>query len=235
MSTINLLQIGCTSQELIDTINALVAAHNDGENAAVTSYNDLTDKPTINGVTLSGAKTTSTLGINIAGAADYATYEAAWATKTYVDNADTNTVAAAEAAAQEVLDSKMDKDLGNIAAVTSVGDDSYIPIATDDGIKKILVTTVAAYARVKNESNVQIRTVISNPRQMFPLSGEKDGKNTTYTTSAEFTLGSTELYLNGQLLTLDSDYMEDSTTSVTLLTYAPTNEDILTLYAIPAE
>ena len=47
MAKITQLYPGCTAQEILDTINALIAAITDGAGQSI-SYNDLTDKPTLN-------------------------------------------------------------------------------------------------------------------------------------------------------------------------------------------
>ena len=142
MAHIELLQVGCTGQEVIDAINALIAAHNDGENGSVVSYEDLADKPSINGVTLSGNKTHKQLLVSISGASDYDNFAATNATKSYADEATAEAVEAAQAAVQEALDSKLDKDLGNIEAVDAFPGDAFVPIVTGNGIKKTTLSNV---------------------------------------------------------------------------------------------
>lgn len=94
---IDLLKIGCTGEELVNKINEIIAAVN--ELAPITSYDSLSNKPTINGVELSGAKTTASLDIAYTGLSDYATQEARLATKANVATAKEEAIS--EAASNE--------------------------------------------------------------------------------------------------------------------------------------
>lgn len=155
MAHIELLQVGCTAREVIDAINALIAAHNDGEETSVVSYNDLEDKPRINGVELKGDKDTAALLVALTGCTDYNTIMATLATKAYVDAGDEAISNEALAAAQAALENKLDKDLGNIADSSILADESYIPVVSDGDVKKVKMATVAAYTELKNTASRQ--------------------------------------------------------------------------------
>lgn len=77
------------------------------------------------------------------------------ATKEYVDNVETRVAEAARTAAQEVLDSKLDKDLSNIADSSTIADGSYIPVVTDGEVKKVKMETVSAYTELKSTTGRQ--------------------------------------------------------------------------------
>ena len=158
MARIPLLQVGCTGQEVIDAINALIAAHNDGESVAVLSYNDLADLPQINGVELKGDKSTDALLIALAGCSDYETLMATLATKAYADEMKSAALAAAEATARNVLAYKLDADLGNIDTTSTIADGSYIPVVTDGDEKKVKMETVSAYTELKSTTSRQSST-----------------------------------------------------------------------------
>ena len=77
------------------------------------------------------------------------------ATKEYVDNVETRVAEAARTAAQEVLDSKLDKDLGNIDTSSTIADGSYIPVVTDGDVKKVKMETVSAYTELRSTAGKQ--------------------------------------------------------------------------------
>ncbi len=231
-NTIDLLAIGCTGQELVDKINELVAAVN-GITPA-TSYRDLTEKPTLNGVELVGDATTGSLKVRIADAADYDTYEQAWATKTYVDDADVKTMEAAEASVKTQLDSKMDKDLSSLDEVQWLSDTGYMPVVVGGQLKKMSIKDAADYAVTKKEAAYSSADKsIASQRKYMDIEGTQDGSNADFYVKAGFALGTTALYLNGQLLTVNKDYTEMSSYQIKMLTRMPEKTDIIILMAIP--
>lgn len=80
------------------------------------------------------------------------------ATKEYVDDVETRATEAARTAAQEVLDSKLDKDLSNIDTTSTIADGSYIPVVTDGDVKKVKMETVSAYTELKSTTSRQSST-----------------------------------------------------------------------------
>lgn len=233
MASIPLLQVGCSGQEIIDTVNAIIARLGDGSGLSV-SYNDLTDKPSINGVELAGDKTTGALRIAMGETTDYQTLIATLATKAYADEAKAEAVEAAEAAAEAALDGKLDKDLSNIEAATSVGDEAYIPAVSGNKVVKITTASLAAYTEIKNKvESSTYEAAVKTQRKSIGLTGAQDGKNIVFTADTAFQQGSSALYLNGNRLYLTKDYNEDSSTQITFKTYIPEAEDVILLEAIP--
>lgn len=232
MAKIDVLQIGCTSQDLIATINALIAAHNDREDSYPISYNDLADKPVINGVELKDELTTASLFIRIAGTEDYDLFEQAWATKEYVDSADRTTLEKAEESVQESLDAKLDKDLGNLADITALSEDDYITVVTADGLRKVKVNNLANNVAVRTVSIDSLSKSVDNQLSLIDLNGEQDGENVTFTPTSAFVAGTSHLFLNGQRLVAGTDYTENNGRSITLLSYTPKDNDSLIFIAV---
>lgn len=234
MAHIELLQVGCTGQEVIDAINALIAAHNDGENGSVVSYEDLADKPSINGVTLSGNKTHKQLLVSISGASDYDDFAATNATKSYADEATAEAVEAAQAAVQAELDNKLDKDLGNIEAVDAFHGDALVPIVTGNGIKKTTLSNVAAFAETRAAaSRTELSAAVKEQLKVLPLTGDQNGRNATFACADGYTMSTSCLYLNGQLLTRGTDYTETSSYQIVMLTHIPVSTDVMIFMAVP--
>lgn len=93
------------------------------------------------------------------------------ATKELVEQMKAAAIEAADAAAQAVLDSKLDKDLSNIADSSTIADGSYIPVVTDGDVKKVKMETVSAYAELKSATGRQSSTGQGEYSQQ-PESGE---------------------------------------------------------------
>lgn len=236
MAKIELLQVGCTFREIMDAINALIAVHNDGEEIGVVSYNSLADLPQINGVELKGNKNTAALLVALAGCTDYNTIMATLATKAYSDAGDNALINASAAAAQAVLDSKLDKDLGNIDAATSVGDDAFIAVVSGGKVVKITTAALAAYTEIKNKvESSSYEAAAKTQRKTIALEEEPDGRTITFTATTAFQMGSSALYLNGNRQYLDEHYKEESSTQITFKSYVPDEEDNILFEAIPLD
>lgn len=234
MVQIELLQIGCTIRQVIDAINALIAAHNSGEGGGVVSYNDLLDLPVINGVELKGTKTTADLLIAMAGCTDYNMLIPTLATKAYSDEHDAIMVDAARAAAQAVLDNKLDKDLGNIEATSIVGDDAYLLVVSGGRVVKITTASLATYTNVTyRRETSSYEAVIRNQRKRIQLEGEQNGRNQVFTATAAFETGTSALYFNGNRQELGEDYVELNTTEIECVTFTPGADDKLFFEAVP--
>ena len=236
MAHIDLLEIGCSALDIVNAVNALIAAHNDGESAAVVSYTQLADLPQINGVELRGNLDTAELLIAMSGCTDYDTLIPTLATKKYSDDGDTAMVTAAREAAQQVLNSKMDKDLGNIDAVDVFNGESMIPIVTKDGIKKTKLANVAVYTEFQAQTiKTASDTTIEKYRKTLTLVGTQNGSNRVFTVTGGYKTGTSTLHLNGQMLAVGKDYEETDTQTITMISYVPEAEDDLFFRAIPLE
>lgn len=230
MAQIELLQIGCTGEELINKINEIIAAVNASTN--VSSYSDLDDLPSLNGVELKGSLSTSDLAIRIEDASDYEDFSDAFATKEYVDGADTQTVAAAESAAQAVLDSKLNKDLSNIAVISTVDEDAALAVVTADGLRKLRVSSLANNVAVRVVSTDSLIKAADDQLTKIELSGTQDGQNLTFVPESPFVAGTSHLFINGQRLVAGTDYSENGGRTITMLNSAPVSTDSLILVAV---
>lgn len=132
---------GCTGEELIAKINEIISVVNGQSNA--TSYNDLTDKPSVNGVELQGEMITEELMIAMADLTDYDTQMASIATKTEVAGAESRATAAATAAVQEQIAGKLDKIPTTTQETDMLGDGAYIYVSDGDQSKKVKISTLA--------------------------------------------------------------------------------------------
>lgn len=221
---------GCTGEELISKINEIIAVVNSMSN--VTSYSQLTDKPSINGVTLVGNKSTAQMQISMAGLSDYSSQMSAIATKTEVQNAQAAATQAATAAVQEQIAGKMDKNPTATSEVQMLSDDAYVYIYGDGTLKKIKMSNLTRNVELKMTSDDAIAKAVNQGVQMFTLSGTQDGSNKVFTTLAAFSPATTNLFLNGQRLTLGADYEETTNKSITFVT-APASTDTIVLTAVP--
>lgn len=222
---------GCTGEELISKINEIIAVVNGMQN--VTSYRQLTDKPSINGVTLVGNKTTAQMQISMAGLSDYSSQMETIATKTEVQNAQTAATTAATAAVQEQIAGKMDKDPSSTSEVNLMPSDGYVYITTANGIGKIKFDKLVDNVQYAGEQKNQVQKIIQSSGELRTITGTQDGTNTNFTVREGYTPGTSMLYFNGQLLTRGVDYIETSNSSFTMLTHIPISTDIMQMVAVP--
>ena len=218
MAKITQLYPGCTAQEILDTINALIAAITDGAGQSI-SYNDLTDKPTLNGVEIVGDQTTENLKIKIAETADF----------------ETSAIAEALEAAQAELAGKLDKDLSNLDLITYMGGSASILVLTSDNrLCRLSTKDLASYTGIVNATaNSSQESSLKTQRKTLPLTGDQNGSNLVFACTSGYTLGTSALYLNGNRLYAGTDYKEDNSHQITFLTYIPEAADIILFEAIP--
>lgn len=234
MPKIDLLQVGCNFQEIMNAVNALIAAHNDGESAAVVSYNDLADLPQINGVELKGNQDTATLLIELSGCTDYVELIETLATKAYSDGIRTAAITEAQIIADRALSSKLNKDLSNIEAVAYVGDKAYIPMVIGGSVVKISTRSLAAYVNNHSrEDRYTLEASLRTQRRVLEIQEVKPGGG-TYATKTEYVLGSSALFLNDERLFSGTDYIEVDSNTFTLITHRPLDaDDVLVFEAVP--
>ena len=235
MANIPLLYPGCTAQEILDTINTLIAAITDGAGQSI-SYKDLTDKPTLNGVEIVGNQTTGKLKIKIAETADSETYNETVASKAYVDAVEAAAVAAAQNAANAALADKLDKDLSNLESVTYMGENAKLLVITSDGaLRMVSAADVAAYTNIINRvENSSLEAALKTHRKSDTITGVQDNSNKSFTTSYNYMPGTSAVYLNGVRMYAGVDYRETNN-GFEFLTYTPKNTDIIIFEAVQLE
>ncbi len=232
MANIPLLYPGCTAQEILDTINALIAAITGGAGRTM-SYSELENKPTVNGVVIEGDLTTENLLIAIADTVGYDTMLQALATKAYADTVKSEALASAQNAVNAALAGKLDKDLSNLNQISYTGDNASVLVFTPDNrLCRVSVADMAAYMGTKNAAVSQEKNMRSQ-RTTIELTGAQNGSNLVFTTETGYTLGTSALYLNGNRLYADLDYREDNYNQITFRTYIPVATDIILFEAIP--
>lgn len=222
---------GCSGEELTSKINEIIAVLNSMSN--VTSYSQLTDKPSLNGVTLVGNKTTAQMQISMTGLSDYSSQMETIATKTEVQNAQNAATQAATAAVQEQIAGKMDKDPSSTNEVNLMPSNGYVYIATTDGIRKIKFDKLVDNVQYAGEQKSQVQKIVESSGKIRTITGDQDGTNTNFSVTEGYTPGTSMLYFNGQLLTRGVDYIETSNSTFTMLTHIPISTDIMQMVAVP--
>ena len=141
-----------------------------------------------------------------------------------------------ESSIKEQLDLKVDKDFSTLDAIQWLADTGYLLVVVDGQLKKMTIKDAADYAIVKKEASYSASDKsIASQRKYMDLEGTQDGSNADFYVKAGFALGTTALYLNGQLLTVNKDYTEISSYQIKMLTRMPEKSDILILMAIPLQ
>lgn len=227
-TSIELLYSGCTGIQLINKINEVIAALNNVEQT--TDYNQLSNKPSINGVTLSGNKNTRALSLALADATDYKTVLNALATKAEVDAVISDATNAATSAASALLAGKVDANPANVEEATVFNDGAYIYIYTTDGLRKVKISSLSDNVALRSVSADNLEKAVRSQLMILTVTGDQDGKNTSYEVSQNYIFGTSNLYLNGQRLVLGTDYME-VTAGFVMLSRAPEVSDSLVFIA----
>lgn len=222
---------GCTGEELISKINEIIAVVNGMQN--VTSYRQLTDKPSINGVTLVGNMTTAQMKISMAGLSDFTTQMNNIATKKEMQEVQKAATTAATEAVQKQIAGKMDKDPSTTDEVNLMPSDGYVYINTVEGMRKIKFDQLVNNVQYAGEQKSQVQKIIESSGKIMTIIGKQDGTNTQFTVAQEYTQGTSMLYFNGQLLTRNVDYIETSMKEFTMLTHIPISTDIMQMVAVP--
>ncbi len=228
---IQLIRLGISGEELVDKINEIISAINGMEH--VTDYNQLINKPTINGVTLDGDVGLQRLNIRMEDMADYNSTIGSLATKAELSTTVNGAIATAQATAENLVAGKMDADLGNIEEVTMIGKEAYTLISGDGGVRKIKVSGLSDNVALTLQAKDSYDAAVEKGKRIIELSGDQNGNNVDYTCKEGFVLGTTALYLNGQMLIRNTDYIESSSYSITMLTQVPVSTDRMVFVAVP--
>lgn len=64
-------------------------------------------------------------------------------------------------------------------------------------------------------------------REIVELTGEQDGSNVKFTTAKSYTLGSSELYVNGVKMFIGLDYVELDQDNIEFKSIIPEPEDVI--------
>lgn len=96
--------------------------------------------------------------------------------------------------------------LEDITEVRNLSDGDYLTIVTSDGLRKVKIGSLSDNVAVRTVSTRVIEASVSSQLRVLTVSGRQDGENTDYTVGERYVPGTMLLFLNGQLLTLDTDY-----------------------------
>lgn len=229
-----LLRIGCTGEELVNAVNEIISSIN--EYARPTSYLELSDRPKINGADLTEESTTQSLNIKVSETEDYSVLGETFVSKAEISNFETDIVSEVASVVNTALENKMDKNMGELEEVSVANDQSTIYISAADGsMKRITLATLARLVETKSiATKTSVDTAVAKERKVMSLEGNMDGTNVYYSVKGGYRMGTSALYLNGQLLTVDVDYIESSSYEITMLTHIPISSDILVFIAVSA-
>ena len=222
------LQVGCTGAQLVAKINEIISALSGIEQT--TDYESLDNKPSINGVTLSGNKDFSALLLALSDASDYAALMETLATKREVDAVISDAINAATTAANTLLASKVDANPANISEATLFDEKAYIYIYTTEGLRKVKISALSDNIALRTVSTDNLEKAVRSQLSMFTITGDQNGANTSYKVSDNYIFGTSNLFLNGQRLVLGTDYIEVNA-GFTMLSHAPIAQDSLVFLA----
>lgn len=165
---------GCSGENLISKINEIIAVVNSMSN--VTSYSQLTDKPSINGVTLVGNKTTAQMNISMSSLADFSAQMNALATKTEVQNAQDAATTAATAAVQKQIAGKLDKNPEQTTKTDSMSKDVLIYVYDGNSSKKVTLDALTKNIALELTSQKMVSGGSSKPLGMNLVANRADWK-----------------------------------------------------------
>lgn len=228
---IELINIGISAADLVAKINEIIAAVNSLAN--VSDYEQLTNKPTLNGVEISGTLTTGDVGINLADTDDYASVVASLATKAEVQTAQETAVSTAQANATALVAGKMDVNPDNVNEATMLNGNAYVYVYGDGALKKVKLSALTSNVALTMETKDSYDSAVAKQKRILRLAGDQNGNNVDYTSNDGFVLGTSDLYLNGQRLVRGTDYVENTSYSLTMLTQIPVSTDRMVFVAVP--
>lgn len=228
---IDLINIGVTGAELVDKINEIIATLNALEN--VTDYNQLQNRPSINGVILTGDVNTAELDILMSETIDYQNNMNNIPTRNEVVNMVNTALNTANQNAQNLVSTKMDANHADVPEVSTIGKDAFVYINSEDGLKKIKMDTLANNVSLSLETKTSFNSAVAKQKRILKLSGNQDGNNVNYFIEAGYVPDTSDLFFNGQRLIRGVDYMENSSYEFTMLTQIPNPTDRIVFVAVP--
>ena len=228
---IDLINVGISAADLVAKINEIIAVLNGIE--SISDYDQLSNKPTLNGVQLSGTLVTGDMGIKLSDLDDYATVFASLATKAEMNSAQTTAIETAQTNAQKLVSGKMDVNPKDTSEATMLSGDAYVYVYGDGTLKKTKLSTLTNNLALTIETKDSYDSAVSKQKRILSLSGDQNGNNVDYTIKDGFVLGTSDLYLNGQRLVRGADYVENTSYSITFLTQIPVSTDRMVFVAVP--
>lgn len=164
---IDLISVGLSGQELVDKVNEVIAAINDMAN--VSSFSQLSGKPTINGVTVNGNLSLTDLGMTMEHIPGYDDLTAAMLTSDDVETITLDAVDAAETAVASDLDGKMDKDIRSYTQLLNNLNGSELLAVVKEGVaykmtlKTLMQLAYSYYKSCDGTDTLQVITSDDSP------------------------------------------------------------------------
>lgn len=137
-----------------------------------------------------------------------------------------------EEATEAVMVQFTEMQLSDIPEIKNITEQDYITIVTSDGLKKVSLGSLVDNVSVKTVSTSNLEKAVNNQLAMFTLSGLKNGSNVNFCTEEEYVQGTSNVYYNGQRLVLGTDYRENDSRSITMLTHVPVANDSIVFIAV---
>lgn len=125
-------------------------------------------------------------------------------------------------------------EVGNLKSVNALSPTDLFAVNTTAGLRQITLDTLLDNLAVKMASRNGLQKLSGVQRKVFPLKESPNGTRVSFSTEAEFVLGTSQLYLNGYQLIAGSDYLETSSTAIKMLTHIPAENDIMVFIALSA-
>lgn len=120
--------------------------------------------------------------------------------------------------------------LEDIKEVKNLSDDDYITVVTEDGLRKVKISTLSNNVALRTISVETIGKSVQSQLSLLEVSGDQDGENVRFEVGRAYILGTSHLFLNGQRLVLGTDYMEEKA-GFAMLTRTPVASDSLVFMA----
>ena len=120
--------------------------------------------------------------------------------------------------------------LADIAEVKNLNNDDYINIVTNNGLRKVKISSLSDNIALRTVSTDNLEKAVRSQLSMFTITGDQNGANTSYKVSDNYIFGTSNLFLNGQRLVLGTDYIEVNA-GFTMLSHAPIAQDSLVFLA----
>jgi hypothetical protein len=120
--------------------------------------------------------------------------------------------------------------LEDIKEVKNISDEDFITIVTEDGLRKVRISSLSDNIALRTVSTDAITNSVQSQLVMLEVSGEQDGSNLSYKVEKVYIYGTSHLFMNGQRLVLGTDYIEDKA-GFTMLAHTPGQNDSLVFIA----
>lgn len=123
--------------------------------------------------------------------------------------------------------------LADVKEIKNLSENDYITIVTADGLRKVKLSALTSNVALTMETKDSYDSAVAKQKRILSLAGDKNGNNVDYTINDGYVLGTSDLYLNGQRLVRGTDYMENTSYSITMLTQIPISTDRMVFVAVP--